>query len=235
MQSIGLSHRGLKRRKNEDRYLIEEMADGSILSAVADGMGGEVAGEYAAEIMIDKLTKIGPSIKDKESHLSLLVKEADHTIRSEAESNSALEGMGTTVTSIFVVKEFAYWVHVGDSRLYLLRNHRLTQVTKDQNMAQFLFDEGEITHEEVPTHPMRNLLEQSVGCGDCQPVTGRLQIKTGDLLILATDGFFNGVNSDIIISLLTSKTDIENKAKSLVEAALDAGGKDNITVVVVQI
>ena len=184
---------------------------------------------------IEKLTKFEPNTKDIESGLSRLVKETDHTLRGEAESNPVLEVMGTTVTSVLLVKEITFFVHVGDSRLYLLRNHRLTQVTKDQNMAQFLFDEGEITHEEVHTHPMRNLLEQSVGCGDCQPVTGRFPIRTGDLVILATDGLSNGVNRDMMISLLTSKADIENKAESLVESALDAGGKDNITVVVAQI
>ena len=234
MKTIGLTHPGLKREKNEDRYLINEIADDFILLSVADGVGGEVAGEYAADIMIHELASMKPDSENKKRDLVLMVERADHIIRREAKNNSSLEGMGTTVTGVLVGEGVAYWVHVGDSRLYVLHHQNMIQVTKDQNMAQFLIDEGEITEEEARTHPMRNLLEQCVGCGDCKPDTGQLEIKPKDLLILCTDGLYREVNTETMTSLLTSQTEIKKKAKSLIQAALDAGGKDNITIVIAE-
>jgi protein phosphatase len=176
-----------------------------------------------------------PDSKDKERELALVVERADRAIRREAEKNSALEGMGTTVTGVLVREGVAFWVHAGDSRLYLLRDQNITQLTKDQNMAQFLIDEGDITKEEARIHPMRNLLEQCVGCGECKPDTGQFETKAKDFLILSTDGLHREVNTESMISLLASQSNIEKKAESLIHAALDAGGKDNITVVVAEI
>lgn len=236
MKTIGISHIGVKRKKNEDRYLINHMHDGSILLAVADGMGGEVAGDYAAEIAINKLASMqfGDVDVDKKRHLAFLVKQADRAINDEVENSSPLEGMGTTVTSVLIDNKTAHWVHVGDSRLYLLRNQGLIQLTKDENMAQFLLDEGEITEEEAHTHPMRNLLEQFVGSGECEPASGESEIMVGDSFILATDGLYVNIAADTILSILTQSADIETKAKFLVQRALDAGGKDNITVVIAE-
>jgi protein phosphatase len=235
MKAVGLTHRGLKREKNEDRYLINEMADDFILLGVADGVGGEVAGEYAAEIMIHELASMKPDSENRDRDLVLMVERADHAMRCEAEKNSSLEGMGTTVTGVLVGEVVAYWVHVGDTRLYVLRNQKMIQVTRDQNMGQFLIDEGEITEEEARSHQMRNLLEQCVGCGDCKPDSGQLEIKPKDLLILCSDGLYREVNTETTISLLTSQTDIKKRAKSLIQAALDAGGKDNVTIVIAEI
>ncbi len=235
MKAFALTHIGLVRKRNEDRYLIKEMADGSVLLAVADGMGGEVAGDFAAEIVKNKLSSIQPNSKNKEQQLALLVEEADRAIMDEVKKDPVLEGMGTTVTGVSVCDGLAHWVHVGDSRLYVVRDHELIQVTKDQNMAQFLQEEGEISAEEARTHPSQNLLDQCVGCGSCEPETGWLDIKAGDLLILTTDGLHGEVTTETMASLLTFQTNIETKAKSLIQAALDAGGKDNITIIVAEI
>lgn len=235
MKTMGLTHPGLKRENNEDRYLIHEMEDGFVLLAVADGMGGEVAGEYAAEITIKELAGMKHGSKKKERDLVLRVKRADQALRRNADSNPAMEGMGTTVTCVLVNEELAYWAHVGDSRLYVFRQQKIIQATKDQNMAQFLFDKGEITREELPTHPMRNLLEQCVGCGDCKPISGQFEVKSKDLLILSTDGLYGDVNTETMTSLLTLPTTIKKRAKSLIQAALDAGGRDNITIVIAEI
>ena len=102
-------------------------------------------------------------------------------------------------------------------------------------MAQFLLEEGDITTEEARLHPSQNQLDQCVGCGDCMPETGRMGIQSGDLLILTTDGLHGEITTDTISSVMTSPTDIETKAKSLIRAALDAGGKDNMTIVIAEI
>jgi len=236
VETFSLTHTGLKRDRNEDRYLVKELSDGSILLAVADGMGGEAAGDYAAEIMINCLTKIQwKAGGGTELTLSEQVREADRALCDEAEVNPDLQGMGTTVTVTHLKNGTARWVHVGDSRLYLMRNQKLTQITKDQNVAQFLVDEGEITEEEARTHPLRNLLDQCVGCGDCKTETGHFKINSGDLMLLSSDGLHGAVSAETITSLLSGDTDTEAKVRSLIQAALEAGGKDNITVVAAQI
>jgi protein phosphatase len=111
----------------------------------------------------------------------------------------------------------------------------LKQITKDHNLAQYLLDNGEITAEEARQHPARHHLYQCVGCGSCQPDSGHIELKRGDLLVHATDGLNEEVSSETITSLLASPDDIETRVKSLVQAALDAGGKDNITVAMAEI
>ncbi len=235
MKSFGRTHTGLSRKKNEDRYLIKKISGGSVLLAVADGMGGEVAGEYAAGMTINKMAAIRQNPIENERQLSQLVQEADRAIIDEVKKNSALEGMGCTITCALLRDGVIHWVHVGDSRLVVIRNQEVIQITKDQNMAQFLLEEGEITAEEARLHPSQNQLDQCVGCGDSKPDMGRLEIKAGNLLMLTTDGLHLQVPSETISSILTAPDDIETKAGLLIKAALDAGGKDNMTVLITEI
>ncbi len=232
MDTFAITHIGLKRERNEDRYLVKEFSDGSILLAVADGMGGEAAGDYAAEVMINGLAEIKGESGNTERQISDQVREADLILRNEADMNPDLQGMGTTVTVTHIKDGKARWVHAGDSRLYLLRDHDLIQITRDQNVAQFLVEEGEITVEEARTHPLRNLLDQCVGCGDCKTETGHFKINRGDLIILSSDGLHGSLSSEAIISKMDKETEIEDKVKSLLQAALDAGGEDNITIII---
>jgi len=229
------THIGWVRKANEDRYFIKKLSDGAILLAVADGLGGEAAGDYAAEIIRSRLAGIDQITKgEEEQQLLALVKEADLAMYYEAENDPDLRGMGTTLVCALLREGFVHWVHVGDSRLYVLHDRQLTKITEDQTFARFLVEEGEITPEQVPTHYSRHVLDQTVGCGICEPETGRLEFSKGDLLILTTDGLHKIIATEIIISVLLDKTDLEIKAKSLVEAALDSGGKDNITIVIAE-
>jgi serine/threonine protein phosphatase PrpC len=232
---FGITHIGLVRKTNEDRYLIKELNDKSVLIAIADGLGGEVAGDYAAEILRGKLAGLNQITRDNEqAELDQLARAIDHDIYNEGQENNALEGMGTTLVSVLLRDRIAYWVHVGDSRLYLLRNGILTQVTEDQTLARFLLEEGEITAEQLPTHYSRHVMDQCEGCGFVDPETGRLKFRAGDLLVLSTDGLHREISDDALYSILNTDTNLETKAKRLVKAALDAGGKDNITVVMAQ-
>ena len=229
------THIGLVRKANEDRYFIKQLNDGAILLAVADGLGGEPAGDYAAEIVRGRLAGIHQITKgEEERQLSALVREADLAVFNEAESNPDLVGRGTTLVCPLLRDGFVHWVHVGDSRMYVLQDRQLIKITEDQTFARFLLEEGEITPEQAPTHYSRNVLDQTVGCGICEPETGRLEFNKGDLLILTTDGLHKKIAAETIISLLVAETDLETKAKSLVEAALDSGGKDNITLVIAE-
>lgn len=236
MNIFALTHIGLVRKSNEDRYFIKKLSDGSVLLAVADGLGGEVAGDYAAEIIMGRLAGIQQVTMNKEQQeLELLVKDIDIAIHDETEKNPDLKGMGSTLVGILLRDGCAHWVHVGDSRLYILRDRVLRQVTEDQTFARFLLEEGEITAEQVPTHYSRHIMDQCVGCGIADPETGRLEVQDKDLLLLTTDGLHKKIPPETLLSLLNAKTSIKTKAQSLVQAALDTGGKDNITIVIAEL
>jgi len=236
MSIFALTHIGLVRKSNEDRYLIKKLTDGSVLLAVADGLGGEVAGDYAAEIIMGRLAGIHHVTMDiEQQELELLAKDIDLSINSEAEKDPDLEVMGSTLICILLRDGFAHWVHVGDSRLYVLRDRQLIQMTEDQTFARFLLEEGEITPEQVPTHYSRHIMDQCVGCGICEPETGRLEVQDKDLLLLTTDGLHKKIPPETLLALLNAKTSIKTKAQSLVQVALDTGGKDNITIVIAEL
>ena len=235
IKTFASTHIGLVRERNEDRYLIKKTDADAFLLVVADGMGGEIAGDFAAEILMETMKRFEPNLYDHEQYLSQLVKEADRAIRNEVKKDPELEGMGTTVTGMLLNKHMASWVHVGDSRLYLLRRGELVQITTDQNWAQFLVEEGEITAEEARHHVLSNVLDQCVGSGECAPETGHIDVQHADLLMLSTDGLHGELPEETISNILTFQTDIETRVKSLIQSALDTGGKDNITVLAAEI
>jgi len=230
------THVGLVRKVNEDRYLIKKLDDDTLLMAVADGLGGEVAGDYAAEIVRGKLAGLASvPVGEEEQTLARLAQSTDILIYDQAQKDASLEGMGTTLVCVLLRNGIAHWVHAGDSRIYIFREQQLTQVTEDQTFARFLIEEGEITPEQAPTHYSRHIMDQCVGCGICEPETGHFELMKNDLLILSTDGLHKAVKAEVLTSLLKSESDIERKAIMLVQAALDTGGDDNITVVLSQI
>ena len=232
---FGITQVGLVRKSNEDRYLIKELKDKSVLIAVADGLGGGVASDYAAEILRGKLAGLNHISRNNEQpELDQLARAIDRTIYTESQENNDLEGMGSTLVGVLLRDRIAHWVHVGDSRLYLLRNGILTQVTEDQTLARFLLEEGEINTEQLPTHYSRHVMDQCVGCGYAEPETGCLNLLAGDLLVLSTDGLHGQIPENTLHSILNTDNNLEIKANALVKAALDAGGEDNITVVMAQ-
>jgi protein phosphatase len=123
-------------------------------------------------------------------------------------------------------------VQVGDSRFYVLRGGRLIQVTTDQTMVQFLVEDGQLTRDEARTHPYANLLDQCVGCPDCDPATGSLPIQSGDLLLYTTDGLHDALSESEITEILVSPhASLKEMAATLLRAGLDTGGKDNMTLI----
>jgi hypothetical protein len=157
---------GLVRKANEDRYLVKKFKDGTLLLAVADGMGGHAAGDYAAEILRGKLANMPMISIGKEAEtLSKLAVATDKFIIEVGDTEEEFEGMGTTLLCVFIRDCTAHWVHVGDSRFSIFREGKLLQITQDQNLARYLVEEGEITPEEVAEHYSRNILDQAVGNG----------------------------------------------------------------------
>ncbi len=233
---FALTKTGPVRKTNEDRYFIKRLKDDSILLAVADGLGGEVSGDYAAEIMVGKLAGIQIIKRGLErQQLNHLAIETDRAIAGKIERNSDLSGMGTTLICILLRDGVIYWVHVGDSRLYVHRDQKMIQLTKDQTLARFLLKEGEITKEQVSTHYSRHVIDQYIGCGYCKPETDQHKLENRDLLILSTDGLHKIIKTKTLKSVLNNQDNIEDKVRSLFKTVLDVGGEDDITIVMADI
>lgn len=229
------THVGLTRKANEDRFLVKKFTDGTLLFAVADGMGGQAAGDQAAEILRGRLANMPIIAVGKEAEtLSNLAVEADRILIETGERQEELEGLGTTLLCVLLRGNTAHWVHVGDSRFSIIRSGQLLQITQDQNLARYLLEEGEITPEEVPEHYSRNILDQAIGNAMEEPETGAERLEKNDVLMLSTDGFHNLVLPDAIISELQREEELKTRTDSLVNLALKRGGTDNITIVMVE-
>jgi PPM family protein phosphatase len=232
VQAHGRSDVGRVRPGNEDALLI-----GSTVFAVADGMGGHRAGEVASAAALEPLGLIdGRPFGDPARAIAALTEavtaaNADVVLRSRTDPD--LEGMGTTLTAVLIEGSDAHLVHVGDSRAYLARDGRLTQLTADHTLVQALIDEGRLRPDQVATHPHRSVITRAVGVAAQVEVDGlHLQLEDGDVLLLCSDGL-TGVVDDTTIARLLAEHGPRDVVDALIEAANAAGGPDNITVVTI--
>jgi len=214
---------------------VRRLDDSGLLAAVADGMGGAAGGDVAAQISMDVLAALdfpgGPS----EVALAAAIKKADRDIARRAAKTPTLEGMGTTTTAVVVRRSTVYWAHVGDSRLYHLRGGILRQVSVDHSFLQTFLDDGSMTPEEVENHPFRHVLDQCVGCSECSPDSGVLEMLSGDVILLTTDGLHKVLNDKAILDCLRPPFSLEAGVMKLIAAALAGGGTDNVTVVALRV
>ncbi len=190
---------GLIREANEDSVYA-----GPRLLAVADGMGGMAAGEVASNIVIATLAPLdedAPST-DLVETLRTAVEKANHQLRQAVEENSALEGMGTTLTGMLFSGNRLAVVHVGDSRAYVFRDGEMTQITRDDSYVQMLVDEGRITPEEAGTHPQRSLLTRALDGREVDPEFSVREAQVGDRYLLCSDGLHGFVSAETIADAL---------------------------------
>jgi len=235
MRIFSATHLGLVRKVNEDRFFVKELGNGAAVVAVADGLGGHAAGERAAEIATGSIDAFDVSSQDFETQMAHLIKHANRKILEASAKDMSLNGMGTTLTAAFLEGGAAHWVHVGDSRLYLFRDGVLVQVTEDHTLAGLLLRTGGIGAEEARVHPARNMLMSCLGRCDFEADMGTLDLLANDMLLLSSDGLHNQVPEQDIADILGGNGSLEDKPDLLVEAALAAGGRDNITVVAAKI
>ncbi len=231
MKHAGLSSKGKKRTINEDRFFIKQIDFETVLMAVADGLGGQPSGHIAAQTAVDDIKAFKPGSDLAEKGLLTLLTAIDKHVERLSKSDPELAYMGTTLTLASVRDNVLFWAHVGDTRLYHLRNDTLVQRTTDQTMAQFLVDEGEITKEEALTHPMQNLLDQSIGSGDCEPETGSFPLTAGDMVLLCSDGLYSKLTAEEIKNQLVLSRSLQETIDLLIKSAVIAGAEDDITVV----
>jgi protein phosphatase len=236
--SASNTHVGLVRSNNEDAYL--DIPDRGLF-ALSDGMGGAAAGEVASRCFIETVERIFANKTEKSVEEDAVLAEkvfthANKQILEHSEKNPEDRGMGCT-GDLLVFSGSQYTIgHVGDSRIYLLRNRKLRQLTKDHSLVQGWVDQGMITDEDARHHPRKNILLQAIGT---QPVLSP-DILTGealshDLFLLCSDGLTDMVEDDAIQEMLASGELLKNKLGDLITAALAAGGKDNVTAVLCEL
>ena len=230
---------GIVRDHNEDACLVDIENN---LFIVSDGMGGAQAGELASKIVVEVLPRIikkrvkelkSNSAKSVNNSLKNAILELSRRIQEESTDRIGLRGMGATVVLALVMSGKAYVANMGDSRAYLYRKKRLKQLTEDHSVVGILLRNGEITPAEAKTHPARGRLSRYVGMEDVVfPDIRSLDIKSGDRLLLCSDGLTDMVSDDDITLALKDLSDPRSACQALVDAANAAGGTDNITVLV---
>lgn len=229
MRYAALTDVGKKRSLNEDSYI----ANGSIF-AVADGMGGHRSGEVASAMALDAL-RFGLSKRSKDVFEEKLVdafKRANKKVFDKALKDIDARGMGTTMTVAVPNDGRLYVGHVGDSRLYLLRDGKLKQLTNDHSLVAQMVQKGHLKPEEAETHPQRSIITRAIGSEkDVQVDVLVEDIQPGDRFLLCTDGLNAMLGDEEIAEIMRDKDDLDTACRELVDWANDRGGNDNITVV----
>ncbi|WP_286175921.1 protein phosphatase 2C domain-containing protein [Arthrobacter sp. NEB 688] len=226
---------GRVREHNEDSVIAA-----SRVFAVADGMGGHAAGEVASRIVVETLGELEEHPPTSPDDVSAALREANRRILETVNADPAKRGMGTTAAGVVVVDTGGreHWVvfNVGDSRVYRLADHRMHQVTRDHSEVRELVDAGLLDPSEVATHPLRNVITRSLGTDPGPRVdTWVLAPTPGERFVICSDGLSNELDDRDIMVLARQYADPQTAADELVGAAVRAGGRDNVSVVVVAV
>lgn len=240
MQTFSITDTGRTRTANQDYVFCRDSAVGSFpnLFIVADGMGGHNAGDTASRMcveevvsQIEKSTKVTPI-----GIFEQAVASANEKVFEASFSDKALNGMGTTIVASVVLGDTAYIVNVGDSRLYVYKN-TLRQVTVDHSLVEEMVQSGKLHKEDMRTHPNKNIITRALGTNkEVKADCFEIEVDEGDVLLLCSDGLSNMLEDDMIEDIIRkNKDDMKMTGEQLVKEANDAGGKDNISVVLVRI
>ena len=234
MRSGVLSDIGKHREKNEDGYLAT-----SPVFAVADGMGGHLAGEVASSVALETIKRSLadiPDAKHMSRRLTQSIEEANAAVFRRAEAEEKKRGMGTTLTVSVLLGNRFHVGHVGDSRAYLFRDGKLKQITEDHSWVAEMVKKGTLSPEQAETHPQRSILTRALGIGRAVHIdTSVLEVRPGDKILLCTDGLTGMLSDRQIEKIMNKPLDPQGTCQELVNAANQAGGHDNITTVVIEI
>ena len=218
---------GRQRRGNEDAYYAR-----SPLFAVADGVGGAQAGEVASQLAVEVLSKGLPEGDGSiEERLLARVEEANVRIAKLAQADARRAGMSTTLTLAYVGEDELSVVHVGDSRLYRLRDGAFERLTDDHTLVDELVRSGKLTQQEADQHPQRSIITRALGSEGIEPDSRTWPARDGDVYLLCSDGLTGMVDEARVGDLMRAAPALSAAGRALIDAANDAGGRDNITVV----
>jgi PPM family protein phosphatase len=223
---------GRQRQGNEDSYYVR-----APLFVVADGMGGAQAGEVASELAVRQFEGGLPDGQDPGEALAALIQEANARIHEQARSDAQHAGMGTTTTAAYLSGDTVVVAHVGDSRCYLLRDGDLIRLTRDHSLVGELVARGKLTEEQAESHPQRSVITRALGPEASVEVdVEAFPARPGDVFLLCSDGLTSMVHEPQLKLLLADRErPLEESGRSLIAAANEAGGRDNITVILFRI
>jgi protein phosphatase len=228
---IEKTHTGLQRRDNEDNSFAR-----APVFVVADGMGGAQAGEVASQIAVDAFAQGLPEDGSPEERLAARAREANQRIYELSRQQRERAGMGTTLTAAYLGDDDLAIAHVGDSRAYLFRDGELTQLTRDHSLVDDLVKLGKLTEEQAAEHPQRSIITRALGPEAYVEVdTWSYPVRGGDIVMLCSDGLTTMVSKDRVAEILGSANGLAATAEALIDAANRAGGRDNVTVVLVRL
>ncbi len=237
LKTFSITDIGQKRKQNEDYVFTSEIPVGPLsnLFIVADGMGGHNAGDYASKHAIERIVEEVESSKDSPVEtLERAIQSANRYIRTKSRENEDMNGMGTTVVAATITDDVMYVANVGDSRLYII-NSGIRQITVDHSLVEEMVRMGGINREQAREHHDKNIITRAIGAEDELKIDFfRVRLEKGDFILLCSDGLTNMIEDEEIRMLLLGQKDIVSKAETLVAAANRNGGKDNITVVLIE-
>lgn len=239
MNIVGKSDTGLVRKTNQDAYAFSTLAENACFAVVCDGMGGansgDVAAKTAVEIISKRITenyKKNMSVNSIKTMLTTAITNANIKIYNMAQENKDLMGMGTTVVAVVVVNSTAFVVHVGDSRAYLINSLCAFQLTRDHSMVQQLVEQGKLTEKQAKSHPEKNIITRALGVEKKVNIDYlETRISEKDIIVICTDGLTNYVDGNEI-KKICMKMSPEKALDAMIEKAIEKGGTDNITSVI---
>ncbi len=240
MKAFSITDVGVKRKINQDSIYCEENAVGNFqnLFIVADGLGGHNAGDYASRTCIDCVVE-----KIKESSrktpvgcMEEAISYANGQIYRMAQEHIELEGMGTTFVGATLAGSSLYVANIGDSRLYIIDDKEIRQITEDHSLVEAMIRNGEIERREARFHPNKNIITRAIGTSrQVEPDFFEVEVKPGNLALLCSDGLSNMMeDEDMMYIIRRYNGDIEAAGKKLVEKANECGGRDNISLILIQ-
>ena len=239
MKSYSITDVGQKRTVNQDFVFTSETPVGNLpnLFVVADGMGGHKAGDFASSYAVEVLLS---TIREDENSnpvkiIRAAIENANTQLLREASDNETMSGMGTTMVLVTIVGHYAYVANVGDSRLYLIDENKISQITKDHSLVEEMVRMGEISRDDARNHPDKNIITRALGAGrDVDVDFFDIRLTPGDILLLCSDGLSNMVPDEDIRQVIRTSETLEETGRRLVSMANDNGGRDNIAVVLVE-
>ena len=239
LKAFSITDIGQKRELNEDYVYMSETPVGNLpnLFIVADGMGGHNAGDYASKYTVETIIQsISENDEmDSQTLIEQAINEANTFIRNQALANDHMSGMGTTLVVATCTDEELLVANIGDSRLYVIRDDQMVQITVDHSLVEEMIHMGGIDRKSARNHPDKNIITRAVGVKDqVQADFFTVDIFQGDTILMCSDGLTNMLDDEEIKQIVQDSRDIVEEAGNLIQAANDHGGRDNIAVVLVK-
>ncbi|MGA8263201.1 MAG: Stp1/IreP family PP2C-type Ser/Thr phosphatase [Ignavibacteriaceae bacterium] len=233
---VTLTDVGLKRSDNEDSFGVYEVEKG-LLVVVCDGLGGNKAGDVASKLAVETIAKTFQNLKNIEflERIKLSILEANKIVMEESSKDFDRKGMATTVETLFLKDDTAYWGHVGDSRIYYLKDNKLKQLSKDHSLIQKLIDEGYLTLKEAENHPNKNIIMRALGDSENIEIDlSKLKISTTDFgkFFICTDGVTTVLQNDELEKILVNDN-VHYISEVIANLVEKRGAPDNFTFVII--